>query len=153
MIIKYMWNLIITNNFSTKPSKNHRYQPIFKFNLHLTNFEINWYNVFLRNENSVSCFQKCSICYCFPSTTILIKVSRGTFERLLLFWNSHATFQLLLIGRELFPSRNSYVDQQQMALPLSLQLSRPAFETLIRLYIFKRCFVSSITSLSFYINH
>ena len=53
-------------------------------------------------------------------TTILIKVSRGTFERLLLFWNSRATFHPLLIGRELFSSRTSYVSQQQMALPLSL---------------------------------
>ena len=52
-------------------------------------------------ENSVSCFQKCSICYCFPST-ILIKVPRGTFERLLLFWISCATFHPLLIGRELY---------------------------------------------------
>ena len=124
-----------------------------KFNLNSTNFEISRYNEFLRNGNSVSCFQKSSICYCFPSTTILIKVSPGTFESLLLFWNSRATFHSLLIGRELFSSRASYVNQQQMALPLSLQFSWLAFETIIRLDIFKYSFVSSITSLSFYINH
>ena len=147
-----MWNLMIANIFQQSLVKIIGIISFLMFNLHLTNFEINWYNVFLRNDNSVSCFQKCSICYCFLGTTILIKVSRGTFERLLLFWNSHATFHPLLIGRELLPSRTSYVNQQQMDLSLSLQFSWPALETFIRLYNFKYFFVLSFTSLSLYIN-